>query len=217
MGANQALEAARALALTPSLAPAMREARLPAGVTALLRFLAGEIDASELTAGDATRLQDIVERYVFAVMLHPGAAPERILGLHAGASREEMRAHMRLLMIWLHPDRAGDAWRATHSARVLEAWRKLSSAPGRAAARAPATAPRRRRRPQTRAIKLAWVARPVSRRRRRRGRATIACAAALACALAALAAVDNPLRRWAQRAVAAPAPAIVKTEAWPGP
>ena len=213
MATNHALEAARALALTPSLAPAMQRARLPDGVPALLRFLAGETDGSELTRTDASRLHDIVERYVLTVMLHPGAPPERVLGVEAGASREEMRAHMRLLMIWLHPDRAGDAWRTTHSARVLEAWRKLSAASARAATQAPLPASRRMRRPQTRAIKLAWVARPVSPRRKR---GSLLLWAALACALAALAVFDNPLRQWAESAVAAPAPTAIKTEARPG-
>ncbi len=197
MATNQALEAARALALNPSLAPVMRQARLPQDISVLLRFLAGDLAASELTQGDAGRLMDIVERYVVAVMLYPGAAPSRVLGVANDAPRDQARAHMRLLMIWLHPDRAGDAWRVSYSGRVLEAWRQTSSASSNAR---PADAPPAQiRRPRTRPVRLAWVAQPVAKRRRN-AIAAIAGPALVALALVAVAVFDNPLRHWAQAA-----------------
>ncbi len=197
MATNQALEAARALALNPSLAPAMRQARLPQDISVLLRFLAGNLAASELTQGDAGRLMDIVERYVVAVMLYPGAAPSRVLGVAKDAPRDQARAHMRLLMIWLHPDRAGDTWRVSYSGRVLEAWRQISSAPANVR---PADAPPQIRRPRTRPVRLAWVAQPVAKKRQRNRMAVIAGPALVALALVAVAVFDNPLRQWAQAA-----------------
>lgn len=197
MATNQALEAARALALNPSLAPAMRKARLPQDISVLLRFLAGDLTSSELTQGDAGPLMDIVERYVVAVMLYPGAAPSRVLGVAQDAPRDQARAHMRLLMIWLHPDRAGDTWRAPYSGRVLEAWRLISSAP--ANVRPADAAPAQIRRPRTRPVRLAWVAQPVAKRRRNT-MAAIVGPALVALALVAVAVFDNPLRQWAQDA-----------------
>jgi hypothetical protein len=195
---NQALEAARALALNPSLAPVMRQARLPQDISVLLRFLAGELAASELTQGDAGRLMDIVERYVVAVMLYPGAAPSRVLGVANGVPRDQARAHMRLLMIWLHPDRAGDTWRVSYSGRVLEAWRQISSTPANVR---PADAPPAQiRRPRTRPVRLAWVAQPVTEKRRRNTMAAIAGPALVALALVSVAVFYNPLRQWAQAA-----------------
>jgi hypothetical protein len=194
---NQALEAARALALNPSLASAMRQARLPQDISVLLRFLAGDLAASDLTQGDAGRLMDIVERYVVAVMLYPGAAPSRVLGVTKDAPRDQARAHMRLLMIWLHPDRAGDTWRAPYAGRVLEAWRQISSAPSNVL---PVDAPPPQiRRPLTRPVRLAWVAQPVAKRRQNT-MAAIVGPALVALALVAVAVFDNPLRQWAQAA-----------------
>ncbi len=197
MAANQALEAARALALNPSLAPLMRQARLPQDISVLLRFLAGDLAASELTQGDAGRLMDVVERYVVAVMLYPGAAPNRVLGVANNAPRDQARAHMRLLMIWLHPDRAGDPWRIPYSGRVLEAWCQISSTPANVR---PANAtPAQIRRPRTRPVRLAWVSEPVVRRRRNT-MVAIAGPALVVLALVAVAIFDNPLRQWAQAA-----------------
>jgi hypothetical protein len=200
LGTNQALEAARALALNPSLAPLMRQANLPADISTLLRFLAGDLPASVFTQGDAGKLMDVVERYVIAVMLYPGAAPSRILGVTNGAPRDQARAHMRLLMIWLHPDRAGDTWRAPYSVRVLEAWRHISSAP--ANIRPADVASAQVHRPRTRPVRLAWVARPVVKKRRRNTMAALAGPALVALALLAIAVFNNPLRQLAQAAFA---------------
>jgi hypothetical protein len=183
----------------------MRQARLPQDISVLLRFLAGDLAASELTQGDAGRLMDTVERYVVAVMLYPGAAPSRVLGVANGAPRDQARAHMRLLMIWLHPDRAGDTWRAPYSGRVLEAWRQISSAP--ANVRPADAAPGQNRRPRTRPVRLAWVAQPVAKRRRNT-MAAIVGPALVALALVAVAVFDNPLRQWAQDAFTSYASAV---------
>lgn len=71
----------------------------------------------------------------------PPDDPHAILGLPAGASREEIKRAYRRLAKELHPDRhPGDARRAEEFRRVAAAYRQLSR-PGRRARQAPA-APR---------------------------------------------------------------------------
>jgi hypothetical protein len=192
---NQALEAARALALNPSLAQVMRQARLPADISTLLQFLAGELDASELMNGDAKRLLDIVESYVVVVMLFSGASPARVLGVSDGVSRDRARSHMRWLMIWLHPDRSGDVWRAPYSARVLEAWRLFSRMPSTSSPDAPLS---KSRRPQTRPTNLTWIAYPVPLRLRVDKKMARVPPALLILAIAIIIFLDNPLREWVE-------------------
>jgi hypothetical protein len=122
MRANPAIDAALALAVKPALAEAMRRQPLPPGVTELLRVLADE-------QGGRTPLLDAIEHYVQRVLLYPGASPRRVLGVGPDATRAQMREHMRLLMMWLHPDRNGAAWRSSFASRVLEAWREAANAP----------------------------------------------------------------------------------------
>lgn len=189
----------------------MRQGRLPADVSLLLRHLAGEDVLRDARREKASSLHDMVERYVVAVMLYPGAEPARVLGVGEGASRDQMRSHMRWLMMWLHPDRADKAWRAPYSARVLEAWHKVSSAPS--SALPPAAAPARNRRPQTRPVKLAWVAHPVATRTRTGRLIGMAAPLLIVMALAALAVFDNPLRQWAEAAFTEHAPRLLETRA----
>lgn len=126
---SRALDAALALAANPHLASTMRRQELPPDVGALLRALSG--DAAEvarlanMARLDDRRLIDALENYVQQIMLCQGAPAHRILGVSPTASRDAMRTHMRLLMIWLHPDRLGAEWRAAFSGRVLEAWRAV--------------------------------------------------------------------------------------------
>ena len=214
MGTNQALEAARALAQNPNLATVMQNARLPSDIDMLLRFLAGDETSGAMSRGDPARIQDVVERYVKAVMLFPGAPPERVLGVSPGATRDEMRAHMRLLMIWLHPDRGADAWRAAYSSRVLEAWRLASS--GSSSPVQPARNPPNNRRPHTMPLKLNWVQQPVSRRTSMRRRAAIVAPALLVLLLAAITAFDNPVRQWAESALGAQALSEGRSAVRPG-
>lgn len=167
MNANRALDAALALARNPALAPVMRRQAPPPGVTVLLQMLSGD----DMLVGDAARAARIdratllicVERYVQETMLFPGAPPRRVLGVSEGSSVAEMRGHLKLLMMWLHPDQSDDPWRAAFASRVLEAWR----AAGREPAESPvAAAPRAARR---RAARLTWVKHPLPRKRRRLG------------------------------------------------
>src|SRR5215207_6937820 len=178
MQANRALDAALALARNPGLAASMRRRPLPAGIPLLLQILA---DESEVALGEAQgfrlnerSLRFAVEHYVETVMLFAGAEPARVLGVAAGASRAEMRTHLRWLMRWLHPDHNPAAWRSAFASRVLTAWREASSHDGEAKApqgRAngePHTW-RRSGRPRLPVypLRLAWIAYPLPEERRR--------------------------------------------------
>ncbi len=134
MAASLALEAAFALARNPVLAPVMREQPLPSGVDIVMKIVARE--AGALTdVLDRTHLERAfvvmaVELYVQQVLLFPGAPPHRVLGVEPGATRQQMRTHMRWLLLWLHPDHSHPGWRTAFAGRVIDAWRDVSRQPG---------------------------------------------------------------------------------------
>lgn len=180
----------------------MRRQELPPDVGPVLEALAGTeatIDALAASARtDAQSLRDVLANYVQQVMLFHGAAPRRVLGVGAGASRAQMRAHMRLLMIWLHPDRSGGEWRAAFSARVLEAWGAVQGGEAGASARArtapvaippvrPASRGSRGSAPRTRAVRHPWVQAPVARPPRARWALILTLAAGAAASGVAMA------------------------------
>lgn len=172
--AGCALDAALALARTPRLALRMRARPLPDDVIDVLRLLAGDAEAMERARDFArplggVRRRDLLaacELYVQQVVLHPQACPWRALGLAPGADRTLARDHFRLLMLWLHPDRAGAGWREPFARRVIDAWTVVAREDGEGRdggvhARPPA--------PGSAANLMKWVRRPL-RLRRRRGR-----------------------------------------------
>ena len=177
MQANRALDAALALARNPGLAASMRSRPLPSGIPLLLQILADESEVA-LSVAQALRLNErslrfAVEHYVETVMLFAGAEPARVLGVAAGATRAEMRTHLRWLMHWLHPDHNPAAWRSAFAGRVLTAWREASShdavakAPqgrARVASRAAGRSGRPRR--PVYPLRLAWIAYPLKEERR---------------------------------------------------
>ena len=174
MQANRALDAALALARNPGLAASMRSRPLPSGIPLLLQILADEADVAGGVAQafklDERSLRFAVEHYVQTVMLFAGAEPARVLGVEPGASRAQMRIHLRWLMRWLHPDHNPAAWRSAFAGRVLTAWREASS-PGAVerAAAGPSGEPSARKRARRRPVyppRLAWVARPLKEKRR---------------------------------------------------
>lgn len=183
MPANPALDAALALARSPTLVHAMRQQPLPAGIATLLRLVAGEVDVVDDPIVHATQRSDVhvaAELYVQQVLLYAGAPPHRMLGVSPDASRAEMRTHLRWLMTWLHPDKSGGDWRSAFAGRVLAAWQELSTAPQLAtsprvsrpaSATAGPVAPLSKLRPAAvRAPRLPWVIHPLDRKPVRRRR-----------------------------------------------
>jgi hypothetical protein len=126
---NPALDAAIALSRTPTLTEAMQTQPLPTGAKLLLRILAHEADAlteaRRMTGLGDRDLAAVAELYVLQVMLYRGASPRRILGVGPEAQRTEIRAHMRYLLTWLHPDKAASDWHAGFASRVIGAWRSV--------------------------------------------------------------------------------------------
>ncbi|MGD1038637.1 MAG: J domain-containing protein [Roseiarcus sp.] len=72
-----------------------------------------------------TELVAAAELYVLQVMLYQGASPRRILGVAPNADRAVIRAHLRDLLNWLHPDKNKSAWHAAFASRVIAAWRQV--------------------------------------------------------------------------------------------
>jgi hypothetical protein len=129
MKRNSALDAAVALARSPRLCEGMARRPLPSGVDLVLRLLARDdraLDEAQMqTRLDASALATIAELYVLRILLERGAAPHRVLGVERGADRARSRRHMGYLLMWLHPDRNADAWRAALAGRVIDAWRRI--------------------------------------------------------------------------------------------
>jgi hypothetical protein len=165
MPANRALDAALALARNPGLAPNMRSLPLPTGIPLLLQVLADEADGAsvaEVYGLDQRSLRSAIEHYVQTVMLFAGAEPTRVLGVPPGATRAEMRTHLRWLMQWLHPDQNSAAWRSAFAGRVLAAWREASNEVEK-----PPSVFNQARSRSIDPPRLAWIARPLRKRRRR--------------------------------------------------
>ena len=103
---------AKALHDAPESLFALRAAPLPEGMTALIRLASGA-GAEAAVAAD----------YLKRVCLYAGSPPWRCLGLAAGADPVLAKAHHRLLIKWLHPDRNPESQALAE--RVNAAWRAL--------------------------------------------------------------------------------------------
>jgi hypothetical protein len=116
----------------PSFAQRVGRQPLPEGILDLIKIAAGceetLAQAVALSGRDAETVKAAAEFYLRHALFFEGADSFRLLGVEAGAAREEMRLHMRWLMIWLHPDHGPDSDRAALAGRVLEAWRAQASA-----------------------------------------------------------------------------------------
>jgi hypothetical protein len=127
-----ALFAALGLASMPGFAQRAGRQPLPEGILELLEIAAGcdetLREAVALSGRDAQAVRAAAEFYLRHALFFEGADSFRLLGVTAGeTNREEMRLHMRWLMIWLHPDHGPDPERAALAGRVLEAWRGHAS------------------------------------------------------------------------------------------
>jgi hypothetical protein len=155
------------------LAAALRSQALPAGVGLLLRILASDPGASQearaMTGLREAELVAAAELYVLQVMLYHGASSRQILGVTPDTDRAVIRAHLRHLLNWLHPDKNTSAWHAAFASRVIAAWRQIDRGledrewPRGLAARGP---------PLARTHRVPWIALPLEaapKRSARRG------------------------------------------------
>lgn len=132
---RQALEFALELARMPTLAEAMRMHPLPPDTLVVIRIAAGCPEmcraAREATGLKSRLIKDACTFYLQQVLFSPDSDSHRVLGVQPGASRKELREHMRWLMKWLHPDGNRDELETVFAERVLKAWRDAGSPTGR--------------------------------------------------------------------------------------
>ena len=131
---RRALDLALDLAQMPTLAGAMRAQPIPSDTLVAIRIAAGCSETGQ-QAEDATGLplatiREATALYLQMILLAPESDSYRVLGVLPGASRSEMREHMRWLLKWLHPDRDPDDWESVFAGRVIKAWRDVSRQAG---------------------------------------------------------------------------------------
>jgi hypothetical protein len=128
---RQALDLALDLARMPTLANAMRAHPLPADTLVVIRIAADCpetcSEAVRTTGLKATTIRDACVFYLQQILLASDADSYRVLGVQPGATRSEMREHMRWLLKWLHPDKDRDEWESVFAERVLKAWREAGA------------------------------------------------------------------------------------------
>lgn len=125
---SEAMRDAVDLLHLPSQARAMRAAPLPGGINLLLRVATGDRDAldsaKQLTKRSADVNRNAAAFFIEQVLLH-SEDHHRNLGVTEQASPAERRAHMALLLKWLHPDVSQDAHKARLARRVIAAWNAI--------------------------------------------------------------------------------------------
>jgi hypothetical protein len=131
MSDADALKAAIDMLHIPSQVRAMRLSYLPKGTPLLLRLAAGEPEAEREAQNLSGRSPDFCRQaaifFIEQILLAPEADSYRILGLTRTAPPDELRAHMALLLKWLHPDLSRDSHKSLLTRRVIRAWDQLKT------------------------------------------------------------------------------------------
>jgi hypothetical protein len=196
MAERRAIDLALDLARMPALAAVMREQALPPDLLDVIRIAAGCPEASKAalaaTKEPLRAIHAAAILYLEEILFFPGAGLHRNLGVSAGASKAQMRLHMRWLLQWLHPDHNSDETAALLAACVIKAWRELgrrewpeggaeSSARQQPTCRQPSpNDPRRRATMRVRWIAVPIPSGPTARRRGQRAVILVLVAAAAA-------------------------------------
>lgn len=137
MSGRVALDHALELTHSPHLAAAMRVQELPDDVIVPIRIAAGCSEtcriAVQLTQLRAETIQEMARTYLQLVLFTSEGDCFRTLGVRRGASKSQMREHMRWLLQWLHPDRNDGNWESVYAERVIRAWREAKTLSAEAA------------------------------------------------------------------------------------
>jgi hypothetical protein len=160
MSEGDALRAAIGMFYVPSRVHVMRSAPLPSGINLVLRLAAGDADAADEAERLCERSADVTRPaavfFIEQVLLCAEDDSYRLLGLDNTATTAELRAHMALLLKWLHPDRNGEAHRQHLAQRVIQAWDKVKTPERRQ--RYDAEHPQRTRKPPSRKARRRFIA-----------------------------------------------------------
>jgi hypothetical protein len=131
MSDADALKVAIELFHLPSQIRAMRALPLPKGTKLLLRLAVGDADAMREAQMLNDRPQFVIRQaaifFIEQILLDPVADEYRTLGLDHAATTNELRAHMALLLKWLHPDLSSDDHRSAMARQAIQAWKKVNS------------------------------------------------------------------------------------------
>ena len=73
------------------------------------------------------KLRESAQTYLQVVLFSDSGDCFRVLGVRPGASKSQMREHMRWLLQWLHPDRNASDWESVYAERVIGAWREAKT------------------------------------------------------------------------------------------
>ena len=131
MSDADALKIAIDLFFLPSQVRATRARPLPKGTKFLLLIAAGDGDAMRNAQGlsnrSSTAIREAAIFFVEQILLERDADAYRTLGLDHNAPTTELRAHMALLMKWLHPDLNNDERRSTMARQVIRSWKQVNA------------------------------------------------------------------------------------------
>ena len=209
MPARRAIDLALDLARTPSLATLMRQQALPPDLLDVIRIAASCPETWRVGEAETVLPLGVIKAaavlYLQEMLFFPDASSYRNLGVSAGASKPQMRLHMRWLLQWLHPDHNSDETASLLAARVIAAWRELGrneyhqgvrdNLPDRrSAVRQQRPSSSKRRTP----MRVRWIAVPIQAYPplRRRGRRAVVLVIAAAAALALIFIPDGALLGW---------------------
>lgn len=131
MANDAAIRSALELLMLPTRVKTVRGETLPDGIDEVLRVVAGDKHLIAALAQTTGRSPDTLHQaaafYIEQVLLHPDADFYRNLGSSPGASNQDLRQRMALLMAWLHPDKGVSTARQALAQRVMDAWHSLSN------------------------------------------------------------------------------------------
>jgi hypothetical protein len=170
MANERAVDLALDLARMPAFASTMAAAPLPVDILDVIRIAAVSPEACRAAASSTGQPEPVLVEaarfYLQQILFRPGADCYRILGVRPGGSREVARAHLRWLLLWLHPDRNG-GWEAVYAERIVKAWRELSTGAGATRSSRPTVGEAKSRgrannktRPFAAAVRLPLIERP---------------------------------------------------------
>ena len=130
MQTRNALDIALQLYRQPALANKVRRNGLPPRVLSVIKIAAGSEDEietpSEHTPEERQEMREAAIFFLQNCLFQSGGDSYRVLGVRPGAAIDEILAHKRWLLKWLHPDLNRNKWEAAYLQRVLTAWGEIA-------------------------------------------------------------------------------------------